>query len=124
MRRLVHGISKSISSLFGNFEGSDKYIGGVLAPNGKIYCVPNNSTQILVIDPATNTTALFGNFSSSHKWFGGVLAPNGKIYCVPFNSTQILVIDPKAEPNSTDLQIPNDLTILSISNYNKYYNKL
>ena len=124
MRRIIYAKTKIITSLFGSFSGTDKWFGGVLAPNGKIYCVPNNSTQILVIDPATNTTALFGNFSGNIKWLGGVLAPNGKIYYVPGNSTQILVIDTKAEPNSTDLQIPNDLTILSISNYNKYYNKL
>ena len=31
------------------------YEGGVLAPNGKIYCVPNTATSVLIIDPATDT---------------------------------------------------------------------
>ena len=123
MRRLVHGISKSISSLFGNFEGSEKYIGGVLAPNGKIYCIPVNSTQILVIYPSNDTTFLSGNFSGTVKWQGGVLASNGKIYCVPRNSTQILVIDTKSIPTTLDLQIPVNLADIPTSNYNKYFNK-
>jgi len=85
-------------SLFGNFSGSDKWIGGVLAPNGKIYAIPRSSTQILEIDPNTKTTTLFGGFSSdSGKWEGGVLAPNGKIYAIPYNSTQILEIDPNTQ---------------------------
>ena len=80
------------TKLFDSISGSLKYIGGVLAPNGKIYCVPRNATQILVIDPTDNTTELFGSISGTSKYYGGVLAPNGKIYCVPLNATQVLVI--------------------------------
>jgi hypothetical protein len=32
-------------------EGYFKWLGGALAPDGKIYCIPYYSTQILVIDP-------------------------------------------------------------------------
>ena len=84
-------------SLFGDFSGSFKWIGGVLAPNGKIYAIPHNSTQILEIDPNTRTATTFGNFSGSAKWIGGVLAPNGKIYGIPSSSTQILEIDPNTK---------------------------
>ena len=28
----------------------DKWTGGVLAPNGKIYCVPNEADSVLIID--------------------------------------------------------------------------
>ena len=73
----------------------------MLAPNGKIYCVPFSSAQILEIDPTTNTTNLFGSLGGGGKWRGGVLAPNGKIYCVPFGSTQVLEIDPTT--NTTNL---------------------
>ena len=89
------------TKLVGSFSSSIKWIGGVLAPNGKIYCVPYSSTQILVIDPSDNSTELIGSFGGSDKWNGGVLAPNGKIYCVPLNTNQILVIDPS--DNSTEL---------------------
>jgi hypothetical protein len=65
----------------------------VLAPNGKIYGIPFNSTQVLEIDPNTRAASLFGDLSgTTYKLYGGVLAPNGKIYGIPFNSTQVLEI--------------------------------
>ncbi len=41
------------TTLFGSQSGSGKWIGGVLAPDGCIYCVPFNSTQVLKISSAT-----------------------------------------------------------------------
>ena len=67
-------------------SGGAKWPGGVLAPNGKIYGIPCESSSVLIIDPVTNTantTAITG-LSGSGKWFGGVLAPNGKIYGIPW----------------------------------------
>lgn len=41
------------TDLFGSLSsGTAKWIGGVLAPNGKIYGVPYYSTQVLEIDPS------------------------------------------------------------------------
>ena len=80
------------TTLFGSLSGSVKWVGGVLAPNGKIYGIPANSTQIVEIDPVAQTTALFGSLAGGDKWIGGVLALNGKIYGIPRNSTQILEI--------------------------------
>ena len=80
------------TNVFGSFSEANKWIGGVLAPNGKIYCVPFNSTQVLCIDTTDNSTTLFGSFTGTSKWGGGVLAPNGKIYCVPRTSAQVLTI--------------------------------
>ena len=81
------------TNLFGSLSGTSKWIGGVLAPNGKIYGIPFDSTQVLEIDPVAGTTALFGSLSGTYKWYGGVLAPNGKIYGIPCNSTQVLEIE-------------------------------
>ena len=89
------------TELFGSLSGSEKWYGGVLAPNGKIYGIPANSTQVLCVDPETHTTELFGNLTGSGKWYGGVLAPNGKIYGIPGQSNQILCIDP--ETHTTEL---------------------
>jgi len=71
-----------------------KWSGGVLAPNGKIYCVPFASSTVLVIDPSNNGTTTFGDVGATSvlKWQGGVLAPNGKIYCVPRASSTVLSI--------------------------------
>ena len=78
--------SADIESITG-LTGDNKWFGGVLAPNGKIYCVPRSSTSVLIIDPETNTaeTTSITGLTGNAKWYGGVLAPNGKIYCVPYN---------------------------------------
>jgi hypothetical protein len=71
---------------FGSLSGTSKWPGGVLAPNGKIYGIPFDSTGVLEIDPVARTATTFGSFSGTLKWRGGVLAPNGKIYGIPLNS--------------------------------------
>jgi hypothetical protein len=84
----------TITGLF----GVDKWSAGVLAPSGRIFGVPRDSTGVLIIDPVTDTadtdtiTGLFG----TGKWVGGTLAPNGKIYCMPRDATSVLIIDPLA----------------------------
>jgi hypothetical protein len=84
----------NITGLFGSLGAGSKWIGGVLAPNGKVYGIPFGSTEVLEIDPVNQTTALFGSLGAGSKWAGGVLAPNGKIYGIPFGSAQVLEIDP------------------------------
>ena len=37
------------TSTFGNLVGNAKWGGGVLGPNGKIYCIPRTSTTVLEI---------------------------------------------------------------------------
>ncbi len=79
-----------------------KWLGGVLAPNGKIYGIPNRADFILEIDP--NNLETIGPVgpnltvdpytSQTHKWAGGVLAGNGNIYGIPEQATQVLEIIP------------------------------
>ena len=90
------------ATTFGSFStNSDKWRGGVLAPNGKIYGIPWESTTVLEIDPVAKTATEFGSLTGSMKWQGGVLAPNGKIYGIPNNSTTVLEIDPVAKTATT-----------------------
>ena len=96
------------SSLFGSLSGPQKWHGGVLAPNGKIYGIPYESTQVLEIDPISKTTTLFGSLSGANKWLGGVLAPNGKIYGIPSDSTQVLEIDPISKTTATFGSLSSD----------------
>jgi hypothetical protein len=73
------------------------YAGGVLAPNGKIYCIPCHATNVGIIDPNTDTidtTSISGLSTQQNKYLGGVLAANGKIYCIPDNATNVGIIDP------------------------------
>lgn len=73
--------------------GPAKWSGGVLAGNGKIYGVPNKTSEVLVIDPETDTVDTFAVFTSD-TYRGGVLGPDGNIYCIPDKATNILEIDP------------------------------
>lgn len=86
---------------FPSVNSSYKWIGGVLAKNGKIYCIPHYAPVILVIDTATDTATTIPAESGNLKWFGGCLAPNGKIYCIPHTSSKVLVIDPETDETHT-----------------------
>jgi hypothetical protein len=85
-----------ITTISGLSSTTTKWVGCILAPNGKIYFIPRNETYVLIVDPNTNTidTTSITGLNGTDKWAGGVLAPNGKIYCSPYNSTNVLIIDP------------------------------
>ena len=77
----------------------NKYAGGALAPNGKIYFAPSTVSTIGYVDASASipTCASFNITTptgSSPYYSGCVLAPNGKIYCIPYSSTTVGVIDP------------------------------
>jgi hypothetical protein len=77
-------------------NGTSAFHGGVLAQNGKIYCIPHFSAKnVVVIDPETNTTEtiIMGLTDRNVKYGGGVLAPNGKIYGIPINVDNVLMIN-------------------------------
>jgi hypothetical protein len=86
----------SQTALIGSvYADQSKYYGITSAANGKLYCAPLDSTQVLEIDPVTGTTALIGSvYAGTGKYIGITSAANGKLYCAPSNSTQVLEIDP------------------------------
>jgi hypothetical protein len=89
------------TSTFGSVAGG--WIGGCLAPNGKIYAIPydmEKTRSVLKIDPVAGTATTFGSISAATfvgdtGWIGGCLAPNGKIYSAPSGGTGILEINPE-----------------------------
>ena len=85
--------SNAVTGAGGGFNG------GVLAPNGKIYCI--GASNIGIIDPTTNALSLTATTTS--VFYGGhVLAPNGKIYCIPSDTTGVIgVVDPTTNTFST-----------------------
>jgi len=101
-------------------SGSNKWYGGVLAPNGKIYCVPGAATSVLIIDPQTDIadTSTISDIpltgGPSPDWLGGVLASNGKIYCIPWEASNVLIIDPMMNTVDTD-------TISDLGGGNKWH---
>ena len=86
---------------------SPKCGGGVLHPDGKIYCAPNGIDSILVIDPSDNTAVLndFGNTDWRAGYRSPVVAANGKVYFIfiraSSNNGGFLVIDPSDNTSYT-----------------------
>ena len=93
----LNSLWENVFSTFGSLTDTNRYQGGVLAPNGKIYCLPALSSNVLIIDPINNTldtTTIRGLDGTSFKCYGGVLAPNGKIYGIPTSVSYVTIIDP------------------------------
>jgi outer membrane protein assembly factor BamB len=94
---LKYTISSGVSAKIGTNYGTTslKWIGIVKAFNGRLYCAPFASNQILEINPVTDTTALVGStLSGSNRYFCGVLAGNGCIYFPPHDASQVLKFNP------------------------------
>jgi len=56
----------------------NKWVGGVLAPSGEIYCAPFQAEDILVINPYNKTIRFINTPVNSCR--GGTLGPDGIIY--------------------------------------------
>jgi hypothetical protein len=87
-------------------DTTNSWVGGVLAPNGRVYMVPNSHTSVLIYAPRTgrvDLSSLSGLGEQPYKWSGAVVAANGRIYCPPDQAGTVLVIDP--ERNTTH-QLP------------------
>ena len=81
--------------------------GGVLAPNGKIYGIPKDSNDVLIISPSANNvtvdlSTISGLDGSLNKFTGGVLAQNGNIYAMPAQRTYVMIILPAVSSFSFD----------------------
>lgn len=109
--------------LISNLVGEFKYKGGVLAPNGKIYCVPYMSNDILVINPKDNTISFINIPYNGYS--GGVISKNRKIYCTPFtpDNNKILVINTDYD-NFYYLEINNIINDYQWSSSVIYENKI
>ncbi|EGD79276.1 hypothetical protein PTSG_09693 [Salpingoeca rosetta] len=83
----------------------DAWSGGVLANNNKIYGIPYNEHDVLVIETTSNTVSkiLLQGASGDHMWQGGVLAGNGKIYACPNDATSVLTINPATNSATTSV---------------------
>ena len=83
------------SNMGASLSGTGKWVGGVLGGDGKIYCVPFDSSDILIIDPANQTATrsnMGASLNSNYICNGGVLGRDGKIYGIPDDVSDILII--------------------------------
>jgi hypothetical protein len=81
--------------------GTDRWHGGVLATNGKIYGNPLTATNYLEIDPATETYATVGSAPGGYAYTSGTLASNGKIYHAPYAQTLPRAFTPPSGATTT-----------------------
>lgn len=85
---------KSVSTIM-KFEEGFKYVGAILADNGKIYGIPTGASNIIELDPDTDTSVLFGKLPTDpFKWTNGCCY-NGYIYGYPRLSNSLLKINPE-----------------------------
>ena len=74
--------------------GSQAYsIGGVLAPNGYIYGIPNGNTNLLKINPLGGTSMSSVKIVAPITSFAGGVLVGNYIYCMPYGSSKLLVIN-------------------------------
>ncbi len=72
----------------GTYPGGNAFRGGVLLPDGRVFCVPASSTSARIYDPVADTlTTPTGTYPGSSAFYGGVLLPDGRAFCVPAYST-------------------------------------
>lgn len=112
---------KTFSSVAGNM-----YLGS-LAPNGKIYGAPETSpSSVIEIDTRlqktrniqiTGPTGVIG-------WHGLVMGHNGWLYGAPHISNRILEISRVGQVTPEMYTMPSDISTLSTSLYNKFYNNV
>jgi hypothetical protein len=93
-------VDKSMK-LIGPDLGVNKWMCGVLAKNGCIYCSPkcDRDPKMLKINTHDCTVVTFD--TERREWCSGVLAPDNCIYYMPLdessNTNQILRVDPSTD---------------------------
>jgi hypothetical protein len=78
--------------------GNSQYLGGSIASNKKIYCIPGHATQVMIIDTNTvpeNVYKFGPHFKGEFKWLRGIYTPNGMIFGLPCHANSMLCIDSK-----------------------------
>ena len=77
-------------------KGPFKWLRGVLADDGSVFCIPACASTVLRIHPDGALTHLGEGVlpKSEWKWHGGQKAKDGNIYAVPANAERVLKIEP------------------------------
>jgi hypothetical protein len=95
-------ITDTLSTPTGTYPGSFAYFGGVLLPDGRVFCVPASATTARIYDPVTDTLSTpTGTYPGGGAYFGGVLLPDGRVFCAPYNATSARIYDPVTDTLST-----------------------
>jgi hypothetical protein len=114
LRNLPSTISKRpdarderLSLLGGPLVGREKYLGGLLGDDGRIYAIPGFARKVLRINPATGAVEYVGpEFPGEYKWLRAVKDPKtGALYGLPCHADTVLKIVPGDVPEITEVGI-------------------
>uniref|UniRef100_A0A7S3VC22 Uncharacterized protein n=1 Tax=Chaetoceros debilis TaxID=122233 RepID=A0A7S3VC22_9STRA len=87
-------------------KGQSLYLGGEIAPDNRIYCIPGHSKHVLAIDPLTDECTQIGPaYNGKFKWLRGICASNGIVYGLQCHSDKILRIDATSASSLSDVKI-------------------
>lgn len=86
-------VNDSFSSSSISLSTIQKYYGGVLLPDGKVFCVPYSASRPLIYDSSTDTSFEATGLSGS-TFNGGVLMKDGRVFMVPLGGTSARIYDP------------------------------
>eukprot|EP01047_Picozoa_sp_COSAG01_P002089 COSAG01_NODE_53_length_31352_cov_23.122452_11_plen_521_part_00 len=107
VREVMPGQGVARTDVITGLSGINKWAGGVLGADGRIYGIPYSAPTVLIINPITHVAdtttmvpALISPGSPVNKWAWGTLAPNGNIYGIPCQSDSVLVINPASNTSS------------------------
>lgn len=86
----------------GTYPSNDAHEGAVLLLDGRVFCVPANSTVARIYDPVKDILSTpSGTYGGSFDHLGGVLLPDGRVYCIPQNTTIARIYNPATDTLST-----------------------
>lgn len=89
-------------SFGGSYPGSNAFFGGVLLPDGRVFCVPSNITTARIFDPLSNLVSTPSvSFPGGGAFIGGVLLSDGRVFCIPYSSTSARIYNPVTDSIST-----------------------
>ena len=82
-------------------NAGDWLTGGIAACDNKLYCAPNSSNEVLVIDPVLESLVTIPTGHTGNSMWLGLAALGGKLYCAPSNADVVLadaagIIDERA----------------------------
>lgn len=101
--KLPDARDERLSLLGGPLLGCEKYLGGLLGDDGRIYAIPGFARRVLRIDPSTGAVEYVGpEFPGDYKWLRGVKCPkSGALYGLPCHADTVLKIIPGDVPEIT-----------------------
>jgi phage-related protein len=106
VRQYNYGAAQDALTSHDTYPGSGAFIGGVLLQDGRVFCVPYNSTTARIYNPVTNILTIPGGtypgaIAFAGAFAGGVLLSDSRVFCVPYNSTTARIYNPITNATTT-----------------------